>query len=693
MKNLISIAGVLLCLSASTGTPKIFAQEADLEQDTIADVIIVTADGRARDQRDIGAAIALIDGSDVEATHTIRVSDVLARAPGTFLSGLNGPREIVQIRQPLAFDNRTLFLEDGVPLQSSIFFDQSALTYSSALSAPASIEVLRGPGTALYGSDAFSGIVHVVSNPAPDDTQVHLRARFGTFGLYDTLASIGGRLSDRQSTRITVSASGEEGFRDETAFDRLQILGRHSFQSEKFEIDSALNYTDYETESATAISFSDFLAGSRESGLSSLVDPDAARELGEYFKAQSKISYTANETLQLVVTPYYRRQDIQSTATFQPATVPRTTAIVDTLGILQKLYFTPNKNIQTIIGFDIEQTDFSRLTDQTAPDTVVFGSLFLQGVQFDYDVDYLGLSPYIQYEQQIGVLNITLGLRYDNVRYDFDNALTEIPGDARLQLEDRRDRFDALSPKASVVWTLNDSHSLFSRYARGFRIPRESDLYELEEGQTGFSLTPETIDSGEIGWRFQNSKLQLELLGYWAVTQDGIITDIQTAAGNISVNGGSSRFRGIEASASAQLPFGFSASGNFAFQDFRFRRRQADGPDPFDGNLISEAPRTLGFVEFAWQPQSLNTVDLRARLRHIGRWALNDSNTTFTDNEFILAFSGNWRVTDWLSINLQLDNVTDALYPVFADAPVFAPNGRARPGAPRTFSGGIDVRF
>ena len=678
-------------------TPINVSAQPQTQADDNHDEIIVTAQGRPQTLTQVPVSISRLDGDDISALEAIRIGEVLGAAPGVFFSGLNGPREIAQIRQPLAFDNRTLFLEDGVPLQSSIFFDQSALGYSLALNNPQAIEVLRGPGTALYGSDAFNGVINILTTQPPASSRGFAQARYGAFGLYDLNAAFGGAISGNADhghrAQLSISYSGEEGFRDETAFNRLQFVVQHSFTAQTLAIDSLITHTNYETESATSIPFADFLTGSRESGLSALIDPEAAIEEGTYFRAQSKIRYQPSEVLSVQITPYLRRQDIAATATFQPATAPRTDARVDSFGVLSRLYGDWHTNSQTVFGVDLELTDFSRFTFQDAPDTVVFGSLFRQGVQFDYTVQYRGLAPYLQHEQRFGRFNLQLGLRYDTIRYDFENALIEVPGDARLQAEDRIDRFSAFSPKAAVSVDLSNEQQLFARYARGFRIPRESDLYELEEGQDNFSLTPETIDSGEVGWRYTTPRFTADLVGYWSVSRDGIITDVQTAAGNISINAGSSRFAGLEASAKLVLWHTVRAEASFAFQDFRFIRRAANGPDPFDGNLISEAPRTIGQVSLYWQPDFAPGLNTNLRVRHIGRWALNDANSLFTDNEFIVSAFLRYELTRRLSLDLRIENLTDALYPVFADAPVFAPAGRARPGAPRTISGGIKLAF
>ncbi len=657
------------------------------------DEITVTASGRKAQTETIPQAIAVIDLKTIRQTNTIRIGDLLVAVPGVSFSGLNGPREIVQIRQPLAFDNRTLFLEDGVPLQSSVFFDQSALAYSVALSAGTSVDVLRGPGTALYGSDAFAGVVNIRTGLEFDKDRAVLRARGGQFGLHDFTADVGIKAGAGQSVRLVGAFQGEDGFRDETAFNRRQAFARHALERPDFSLATTGTYSEYKTEPATAIPFDEFEAGSRASGLSPVIEPGTADENGSYTRIQTRLTLPVTRGIEIEFTPYLRRQKVSAAATFQPATVPRTDALVRTAGALLRGYITNEILGSIVIGLDAEFTEFSRFTFQAVPDTVVFGNLFRQGVQFDYDVDFRGLSPYAQWEKTFGQLTLSAGLRHDSIRYRLDNALAEVPGDARLQVADRTDRFDALSPKAGLVIDIGNGHSLFTRYARGFRIPRESDLYELSADQTDFDLTPETIDSVDFGWRYANRQLRTEILGYWAVSRDGILTDIQTAAGNISVNGGSSRFRGLEARLTTRLTEELDWTTSFAFQDFRFIERSQNPDDPFNGNLIPQSPRALAQTSLTYTPVWLPGFETALRLRHVGKWALNDANTLFTDNEFILSLFSDYRISDRLSINVRAENITDTRYPVFANAPAFAPGGRARPGNPRTISGGIEIEF
>ncbi len=644
------------------------------------------------------ASLTLLPGETVEAQKALRIGELLANVPGVFASGLNGPREIVQIRQPLAFDNRVLFLEDGVPLQSSIFFDQSALGYSQVLTSPGGIEVLRGPGTALYGSDAQSGVVNIRTRAPDTGPALGARIRGGEDGLFDLQMEAGGELQDLRgrdnALRGSFAFNGEDGFRDETAFHRTQGVIRHLYSEGGFSAQSGIYVTDFETESATSIAFADFSAGRiTGSGLNPAVDPEKAVETGTLIRAQSRLAYNGSGNFAFEATPYWRRQESDATLTFQPATTPRESAVIETFGLLPRAVFTDAGDGRTTIGVDLELSELNLQLFQSRPDAVVFGDLFRQGAQFDYTVDYRAISPYLQHTRSLGDVTLVLGLRHDDLRYDFDNRLDEMPGDARLQVADRIDRFDALSPKASILWDVAEGQTLFARYARGFRVPRASELYELEAGQAEFTLKPERLDSFELGWRGNWDGLRGELVGYWQDSENGVITDVQTSAGNISISAGERRFAGIEASLAADLGAGLEARAVFAWQDFTFERRSADGPDPFDGNALPEAPETLANLVITWTPPAAEDFTFIVRARHIGAWPMNDANTLFTDDEYLFGLQGEWRLSDHLLAEVRIENVTDENYAVFADAPAFAPNGRARPGAPRTVSAGVKIRY
>ena len=95
----------------------------------------------------------------------------MGRMPGVWVATTGGEGHMTAIRQPLTTNPVYLYLEDGVPTRSTGFFNHNAL-YEINMPQADAIEVTKGPGSALYGSDAIGGVVNVLT-----------RSAFGTPGL------------------------------------------------------------------------------------------------------------------------------------------------------------------------------------------------------------------------------------------------------------------------------------------------------------------------------------------------------------------------------------------------------------------------------------------------------------------------------------------------------------------------------
>jgi outer membrane receptor protein involved in Fe transport len=108
--------------------------------------------------------------------------------------------------------------EDGVPTRSTGFFNHNAL-YQVNLPAADGIEVMRGPGSALYGSDAIGGVVNVITRSSLERSGLDATLEAGEFGFRRFLT--GGNWSRGvDGLRSTLNLTESEGWRDATAYDR-----------------------------------------------------------------------------------------------------------------------------------------------------------------------------------------------------------------------------------------------------------------------------------------------------------------------------------------------------------------------------------------------------------------------------------------------------------------------------------------
>src|SRR5215213_5757159 len=114
----------------------------------------------------------------------------MKRIPGVYVSQLSGEGHSMAIRQPITTKPMYLYLEDGVPTRATGFFNHNAL-YEVNVPQSGGVEVLKGPGPALYGSDAIGGIVNVLSRPAPPTPSAEASLEGGAYG-YGRLLATGG---------------------------------------------------------------------------------------------------------------------------------------------------------------------------------------------------------------------------------------------------------------------------------------------------------------------------------------------------------------------------------------------------------------------------------------------------------------------------------------------------------------------
>lgn len=101
--------------------------------------------------------------------------------PGVWVNITGGEGHQTAIRQPLTTNPGYLYLEDGVPTRSSGFFNHNAL-YEINVPAAEAIEVTRGPGSALFGSDAVGGVVNVITRSSLERSGVTATVEGGEAG-------------------------------------------------------------------------------------------------------------------------------------------------------------------------------------------------------------------------------------------------------------------------------------------------------------------------------------------------------------------------------------------------------------------------------------------------------------------------------------------------------------------------------
>jgi vitamin B12 transporter len=141
--------------------------------------IVVTATRAEQDQSQVGQAITVITAGDLQRRQLPVISDLLATTPGITVARNGGPGQLTAVRIRGAEDGHTLVVIDGVrvndPTSTSGAFDFGNLITDNI----ERIEVLRGPASVPWGSQALGGVVNIVNarpGPIPHAT---LRGEYG----------------------------------------------------------------------------------------------------------------------------------------------------------------------------------------------------------------------------------------------------------------------------------------------------------------------------------------------------------------------------------------------------------------------------------------------------------------------------------------------------------------------------------
>ncbi|HEY5565517.1 MAG TPA: TonB-dependent receptor plug domain-containing protein, partial [Rhodothermia bacterium] len=182
------------------------------------DDAIVTATGERQSRSDIAASIGAIDRNVIDRTKPGHPSELMQRISGVWVSNTSGEGHMTSIRQPLTLEPVYLFLEDGIPTRSTGFFNHNSLNEINIPQADA-VEVLKGPGTALYGSDAIGGVINVTTRPTPTSTVLGISGEGGSYGFARLLASVGTGF-DNGGIAADVNVTRSDGWRDATDYNR-----------------------------------------------------------------------------------------------------------------------------------------------------------------------------------------------------------------------------------------------------------------------------------------------------------------------------------------------------------------------------------------------------------------------------------------------------------------------------------------
>jgi len=204
MKRIIVTAGIsILAVSFFSNA---FPQDVDL------DTVVVTAARIGQESGSLSRSVDVLHASDIEQSGAQDVAQALEGVTGLSVSDYGGWGASKTLRMRGATAAQTLVMIDGRPVNSPRDgeIDMSTVPLDSV----DRIEILHGPGSSLYGSNAMGGVVNILTkNPPREGFKTEMTSGFGTFRTYLDRVNHGGRIG-RFAYHMSGTYESSVGFRD-----------------------------------------------------------------------------------------------------------------------------------------------------------------------------------------------------------------------------------------------------------------------------------------------------------------------------------------------------------------------------------------------------------------------------------------------------------------------------------------------
>lgn len=652
----LKLSSVSLAITVSLACGLVQAQTSPLE------TITVTGQRQQAALADINHNLSVIGANTIANISHEHINQALVRVPGAWVSRGNGQEHLTAIRSPVltgAGGCGAFFIaQDGISLRAPGFCNANQL-FDANTEQAAGLEVVRGPASTLYGSNAVHGVINLLTPDAFGAPMMQLGLESGPDGYHRGRFSIGHQ-DDTQATLLYGNLTSDDGYQDESGFDQQKINAIHQYRGDQFQIKTVLAVTNLNQETAGFIR--GFEAYRDVTLRRQNPNPEAFRD-SQSARLYSRIDYRVNEGSTLSITPFLRWADMQFLQHFLPWQALEENS---QQGGGVKIQFSQQlDDVQLLTGFDWDATK-GELQETQEQD---FSPSIPAGSHYDYEVDASVYSPFAQVIWQANdALTLQGGLRFERTEYDYDNRLSdgsacapEVDNCRFTRPADQEVTFNEWSYQLAAGYQINDWARAYSQFSRGYRAPQATELFRLQAGQQIADLDAETLKGLEIGVRGQYQNLFFDV-SWFDMDKDNFIfqdTDRQ------NVSNGETSHTGVELSLRYTLPANFYVAAAATYADHTYEGDLTLSRTPIRGNEIDTAPQHMGSMQVGWLSPQGHSAELE--WVHQGNYFLDPQNTADYSGHNLLNLRGFYRLNDKFTLQARVLNLTDEDYAERAD--------------------------
>ncbi|SHH97374.1 TonB-dependent receptor [Ferrimonas marina] len=694
--------GLLALLVAST------VAQAQSQQDEPMERMVITSTREAKPLVESPEAVGLLSQEALETLVPGHPADALNRIPGVYVNELGGEGHMTAIRQPITTTGVYLYLEDGIPTRPTGFFNHNAL-YEVNVPQSGRLEVIKGPPSALYGSDGIGGVINAFTRAPSADGEADITLELGEYGWRRALLGGSTGVGQNHALRGDLNLTDNTGWREQTEYSRLSLTGRlDSDLSSGWQGRSTLSYAQVEQRAASSLEWEDY----QNNPTKNLYHGDVGKREVEAVRLASAWSRSWQDGSLTTLTPFARYNRSQMTPSWMASYDPN---YADTefasLGLMAKQRWRGART-ELILGADLDYTD-ARYQEEAilvSKEGDIFTGYQRTGTpNYDFDAAQWSISPYLHGEWQASEhWRLSAGLRYDHFRVDYHDRLAgrEDASDNHYRAPSQVLNYDNWTPKLGATYQFSPAHHLYLSYRHAFRAPTVDKLFRSGRVENSTELQPVTAANIEGGVRGRFGQwLDYELSLYDMTVENEIVNYID-GDDRKTTNAGETRHRGIELGLDIalgqqwQLGLAFTVTDQ-EYVDYSYVLGYFDPGCScfvqetlnFAGNQIGRAPKTLGNASLAYFPDWLSGARAELEWVHVGEYYTDETNTQSYDGHDLLNLRLNYELNAQWRLHARLLNLTDERYSTNTTNQVGAEAITYRPGAPRSLFVGVRYQW
>jgi len=632
--------------------------------------VVITATRQEQNSFDLPVAIDVVSQDQVQDGQArMNLSESLIRIPGITAQNRTQMAQDPQISSR-GFGARSAFGVRGV----RVYVDGIPLTMPDGQGQPGnvdldvvrSIEVMRGPFSALYGNSS-GGVVQLFTETAPRIPEVSAGVLFGS---YDT---------QRQNVRAAGTSEGIEylvnfsnyesdGYRDHSANQKEQGTAKFTINfGSDTKLTTLVNWFDQDAQDPLGLT-KDQVKEDRRQAIDAALNANT-RVSRSNTQAGFNLEHRLNDNNTLTLISYVgNRDNLQILSTNATGTNARASEIS------RDFYGTDlrwNNNGQ-ILGENYTftlGTAYGKAEDDRTDTNILVGGLPINALNRNEQNISTNIDQYAQASWSVlDNVDVHAGLRHTKIKLEVDDAFVTGPGSNGDSSGSKT--YQKTTPVLGAVWKVTPALNLYANYGKGFETPTFIEVaYADPAAGSGpnLSLKPSTSRNFEVGTKaFLGDNTIANLAVFKTLTDDEIVVLNNVFGRSSYTNAGKTKRNGMEFSIDTRFDNNISLFGAYTLLNAKFddTYTNALGNTVNSGNVIPGTYHTQIYGEVAWKhdPSGFRTA---FEARHNSKAYVDDINSESTRSYTVFNIRAGFeqQISQWrLSEFVRVENIFDKEY-------------------------------